>query len=371
MKTLLVTALLAAAASSASGHEFWIKPAKFQIDPGATLDVQLFVGDGFPGEVVTRNGPKIIKFAAFSDAGELPIPGVNGKDPAGSITLEKAGAYVLAFRNHPSRVELEAPKFESYLREEGLDEIITKRAELGQSDKPGRELFSRCAKSIVRVGDATGSTAAGFDREIGLRFEIVPLTDPAAINPTSDTARVLKVKAIFDGKPLANRMVAARTPDDPRHVVKATTDTEGRAELKLTTPGMWLVSSVHMVAAPENSNADWESLWASVTFEVNAPKPDSTPKHDTGTNTAKPIGGMADTDEIPMLCGDQTPQTLNDMVPMHVTRTLGALADLTQRINTTITAAFSRSFGESKYRLAKTRRDEATATATVIAVRRD
>ena len=36
----------------------------------------------------------------------------------------------------------------------------------------------------------------------------------------------------------------------------------------LTPPGVWLVKAVHMVPAPAASGADWESLWASLTFEV-------------------------------------------------------------------------------------------------------
>ena len=37
--------------------------------------------------------------------------------------------------------------------------------------------------------------------------------------------------------------------------------------LALPKAGVWLVKSVQMVAAPTGVNADWESLWASLTFE--------------------------------------------------------------------------------------------------------
>ena len=30
----------------------------------------------------------------------------------------------------------------------------------------------------------------------------------------------------------------------------------------------WLVKAVHMVQAPAGTDADWESLWASLTFEI-------------------------------------------------------------------------------------------------------
>jgi hypothetical protein len=44
----------------------------------------------------------------------------------------------------------------------------------------------------------------------------------------------------------------------------------GRASLVLDRPGLWLVKVVHMVPAPEGSGAEWESLWASLTFELPA-----------------------------------------------------------------------------------------------------
>jgi len=39
----------------------------------------------------------------------------------------------------------------------------------------------------------------------------------------------------------------------------------------LDRPGLWLIKAVHMVPAPEGSGAEWESLWASLTFELPAP----------------------------------------------------------------------------------------------------
>lgn len=37
---------------------------------------------------------------------------------------------------------------------------------------------------------------------------------------------------------------------------------------KLTEPGAWLFTTIHMIPAPEGLDADWESFWASLTFEL-------------------------------------------------------------------------------------------------------
>ncbi len=364
--TILACAAAASFTGSCPAHEFWIKPAKFTLDAGSTLDVQLFVGDGFPGEAVARNGPKIEQFAAFSDAGEVPIPGVNGKDPAGSIKLASAGVYVLAFRNSPSRLELEAAKFEEYLKEEGLDAIITKRAEAGKSGAPGRELYSRCAKSIVRVIDANAPTptTGRFDREVGQRYELIPVIDPAGLVFGSDGYATFKVRAVFEGKPLAKMMIAARTPDDPKHVAKTTTDAEGRAELKLSKAGMWLVSSVHMVAAPANSNADWESIWASITFEVPTTAtttPETTPAD--AERKPKLVSSPMGHEDSVMRCGGELPRAGEFAIidaDAHAARTrelARVVVGLRESLRAAANGVARGVYGETKHRLARRSRD--------------
>ena len=36
----------------------------------------------------------------------------------------------------------------------------------------------------------------------------------------------------------------------------------------LADPGEWLIKAVHMVDCPEGSGAEWQSYWASLTFEL-------------------------------------------------------------------------------------------------------
>ncbi|HEY8849582.1 MAG TPA: DUF4198 domain-containing protein, partial [Thermoanaerobaculia bacterium] len=72
---------------------------------------------------------------------------------------------------------------------------------------------------------------------------------------------------LFEGKPVANAFVTAIHRDDPAARVSARSDASGRVTLSLPRSGVWLVKSVQMIAAPAGSNADWESLWASLTFE--------------------------------------------------------------------------------------------------------
>ena len=42
----------------------------------------------------------------------------------------------------------------------------------------------------------------------------------------------------------------------------------GRVRLRLPSHGRWLIKAVHMVPAGDAAQADWQSLWASLTFEI-------------------------------------------------------------------------------------------------------
>ena len=79
------------------------------------------------------------------------------------------------------------------------------------------------------------------------------------------------MRLLLDGAALSGALVVARPKADPAADRRARTDAEGRVTLELDRPGPWLVTSVHMLAAPKETGADWESLWASLTFEVPAP----------------------------------------------------------------------------------------------------
>ena len=58
---------------------------------------------------------------------------------------------------------------------------------------------------------------------------------------------------------------------NPAEKLSARTDKDGRVRLKLRPGGMWLIKAVHMIPAPAGSNAEWQSFWASLTFEMKAP----------------------------------------------------------------------------------------------------
>lgn len=263
-RALLAACGLALAARSAAAHDFWIEPSTFRPAPGDKVAVSLRVGDSFPGEPVPRWPERIERFGLVGPAGEAEVFGLPKMDPAGFAVPAEPGLHLLVYDSNHARLTLAGDRFEKHLAEQGLERVSVLRKERGESAKTAREIYSRCAKALLHVGPNEAGQG-GHDRRLGLALELVPLADPYALAGGSSLPLLL----LYQGKPLAGALVEARSPDRAEKV-SARTDAAGRAVLSLPGPGFWLVKAVHMVEAPAGSDADWESFWASLTFEVPA-----------------------------------------------------------------------------------------------------
>jgi hypothetical protein len=146
-------------APAAFAHDFWIEPSTFRPSVAESVTASLRVGQEFVGDPVGRDSALIEKFIVRDNAGERPIAGLERQDPAGFFRVEKAGGAIVGYRSRPKYLELAPDKFEQYLRDEGLEGIIALRAQRGESQKPSREIYSRCAKSLL----IAGSGATAFD----------------------------------------------------------------------------------------------------------------------------------------------------------------------------------------------------------------
>jgi uncharacterized GH25 family protein len=252
----LLFVILLSCAAKAAAHDFWIEPSTFRPAVGETVTLSLRVGQDFAGDPVARSAQLVESFVVRDAAGERAIPGIENRDPAGFVRVERAGLAMIGYRSKPYPLTLPADRFEQFLRDEGLERILALRERGGQSKSPDRERFYRFAKTML----VTGAAASGFDRPFGYRYELVPETNAALDAP-------LRVRVLFEGKPLAGALVTAISGDDPAARIARRSDAHGRVVLPLGRRGVWLIKSVQMVAAPPGVNADWESLWASVTFE--------------------------------------------------------------------------------------------------------
>jgi len=259
---LLLSALLGLSAPAAA-HEFWIEPANFRPPVGKPVDVRLMVGQEFRGDTMIYLPESFERFITVNARGTRNIPGLPGDDPAARPIPAEPGLLLVAYQSTRYSLDMDAPTFEKYLEKEGLEGVRALRAQRGERDKAVHEVYSRCAKSLLAVGGRDNGLDAR--QPIGLRLEIVPLTPIYQLK----RGQALEVQVLYEGRPLAGAQVIAFSKKKLKTQLVQRTDAEGRARFVLPHADVWMLSAVHMIPAPAEAKADWESFWASLTFETN------------------------------------------------------------------------------------------------------
>ena len=233
------------------GHDMWIEPTTFSPESGEIVGLRLKVGQDLLGDPLARDSALIKQFIVEDPEGRKPVVGRDGGNPAGFVRAAEPGLLVIGYNSNPSPVELTPEKFNQYLTDEGLDRIPRQSAKV-------HEIFSRCAKSLVLSG-----SPAGADRALGFTLELVAERNPYTVR----SGQEIPFRLTYQGKPLAGALVIAINKQNPMEKISARTGAEGRVRFKLHPGGMWLVKAVHMIPAAPGSNADYQSYWASLTFE--------------------------------------------------------------------------------------------------------
>ena len=258
-----------AASLSALAHEFWIETAPPSPAVGAPVLMSLWVGERLTGERVGVTAAHAASLRVLSVAGTRDLGALLPRGsmlPELQLSFGSPGSHVLAYESHPSQVVLEAEKFHSYLRDEGLDWVVRQREAAGTAATPGRERFRRSAKALLKVG---GRSDGGSTKSTGQRLEIKPMNDPLA----SAAGNTLRFELRFDGQPRAGVLVKAwHKSAGEVTVLRATTDGQGRFEFALPSGGNWMLNAVHMVAVSGAPDIDWDSFWGSLTFNLRPRK---------------------------------------------------------------------------------------------------
>ncbi len=268
-------ASLACTASAGLAHEFWLEAPRFRLQPGDTVNVHTFIGADFKGEPWTNKAAKIHRLLRFgptpADTANLTPKNFAENDTFRTgFTFVQPGTHVVVLQSTSSFIELPAAQFTAYLREEGLDYALKLRQENEETAKPGRETYSRCAKTLLQVGDPALVPLAADSacrHAYGLLLELVPEQNPYRL--AADKA--LTVRVLRGGRPAFGAAVQVwqRQPGGlPTTHYTTRANQNGRILLRLSGPGPYLLATVDMRPAPPRlrTRADWQSVWASLTF---------------------------------------------------------------------------------------------------------
>jgi len=240
-------------------HDLYLMPQKFRANVGETILLSAHTGDSF------LNSEHGVDPARLTSAPAMPEGSwrILGKATHATVKLERAGSQYFAIWTKPKALSMEAAKFEEYLKEEGLLAALELRARKNEQAKMSREMYAKYAKTFVVAGEPTGN----FREALGLKIEFVPLADPAALKAGDS----LPLQVLYDGKPLADVQVemalSVNAKLKSKHAIVGRTDAEGKIVVAIPEAGRIRLHCVQMerVAGPAH---EWESFWASLTFEV-------------------------------------------------------------------------------------------------------
>ena len=266
MKRSLPIAVCISLVLPALAHDTWLIPATFRGAPGQAVSVRLATSEAFPSSDAAASPDRIARFTSREAATTKPVTGyrAEGTFLIAEVTPTAAGHAIVVAETKPRAFVLEPKVFNEYLQHEELAAVIAARAQRGHTDSPGRERYRKIAKTILCVG--TPSDRA-YEQPEGLWLEIIPQSSTCTLHLGASLA----VQVLFEGKPLPGAHLAAGYEGVTGHSypVWIVTDAQGRATVKFDRPGVWFVRTLHMVPAVNDPEADWQSAFSTLTFEVH------------------------------------------------------------------------------------------------------
>lgn len=271
----IIVTLLVLLVGVAFSHDIWLSPEGFILDRGDTLVLRQLAGTELDTEhdlpldrLITRRFELITPTGSFDLLRQLPDPRAEPViQPVLKQKLDFEGLALVAMEHAFIYTEWTREEFLEYLEHEEYE--IAKFGPHMGADSAESERYARALKSLVQVGTA----AAGdlHKRVLGQRIEILLLQNPYVLDPGDD----LDVQVLFQGAPLGGQRVMAyhRGAGEPVTKVRALTNEDGIARFRLDQPGQWLIRLVHLLPCGSRpdidcSDVDWESHWASYTFEL-------------------------------------------------------------------------------------------------------
>jgi uncharacterized GH25 family protein len=257
MGLLLVNAVFA--------HDLYLMPVRFVVQAGAVITVGLHNGDSFPESEISPalERERDMKLISAAGAWEVENLRVSGKIVQGEVRIPHAGSYIITAKTIPHAFQLGAKEFNAYLKEEGLAKVQEWRREHGAMQTAGRERYSKYAKALL----TTGGSNEFHSRQAGLAMEIVPEISPYDLKVGAD----LPVQVLLRGLPAVDLQVEVSLASGAlptRTTVLGRTDKQGRIVIPHVSTGKWRIHAVSLERCKDASAADWESSWASLTFEL-------------------------------------------------------------------------------------------------------
>ncbi|MEO8576009.1 MAG: DUF4198 domain-containing protein [Gemmatimonadales bacterium] len=255
------------AATALQAHDFFFRLDSFFVAPNSTVRIRALNGT-FSSSENSVTTDRLRDLSVVSSAGREHPDTVtwSSKGDTSVFTLKtgSAGTYVVGASLKTREITLKSADFNTYLADDGIPDVLAARKKNGELAKDATERYSKHIKALLQVG---ASKTGDFSTVLGYPAEIIPLDNPYNLRPGS----TLRVRTMVDGKAMGNQLVVSggRTKNGKRQVEKRTrSDAAGMARIKLSGSGQWYVKFINMVPYRGAEKINYESKWATLTFEI-------------------------------------------------------------------------------------------------------
>jgi len=170
-KTLIILSVLMMT-SLVWAHEYILLAYKYRLQRGDTLEMHLFVADGFNIQMERPMQIAMTKKFDLVTQGAVTNLLTEAKDQALPILNKKVdfdGLGLLYLERDYSRISLPTEKFLDYLKEDHIENITVHKDSL---NKMQRERYSRYIKGLVLSGTPS-NTDTLYKKKTGHTFEII------------------------------------------------------------------------------------------------------------------------------------------------------------------------------------------------------
>lgn len=261
-------------ASPAAGHDSWLIADRSSVNDGEDMWLSFVTGDAFPFGDAATDPKRIASFVDQHGDAVTNIVGFSPEDNALSVRgpISGGGIHILGCELKPRLIEMEPDVFDEYLKKEQADKAIAARKSHNRHQRVV-ERYSKFAKTVVEVYP-TDASDTNYERPLGHRLEIIPLSNPIRWQASS----TIRLKVLLDGHPWpgvtissgheSTRTKLSGNQDEHRYASRSRTDADGIASVTLTQTGHWFIKAHHIRPSNGLARHQWESFWATLTFRV-------------------------------------------------------------------------------------------------------
>ena len=269
-KTILVGSILALSAVSLSAHDLFMKLDTYFLTPNSHVTVPIFNGTFMTSEnSITWDRVLDVSVVAGGNRTRVEsdhwLAGENNYTTYLTVETGAPGTYVIGAATRHRDFGLAAADFNEYLRMDGIPDVLAQRERDGELGVDVWERYGKHIKAIVQVGDTPSSD---FDTRLGYPAEIVSATNPYELTVGDE----ITVYCLVDGQPVSGQLVLAGGHGaDGGGAIDQTerrTRADGSVTFTISEAGRWYVKFINMVKLEAEPEIDYESKWATLSFEV-------------------------------------------------------------------------------------------------------